>query len=70
LRDEQKVNLGIYDITGRKIKTLWDGEISGGNHRLIWNGTDSKGKAMPSGIYFCKLQSDESAQSRKLILTK
>ncbi len=52
---EQEIDLSIYDITGKHIKTLLDKNISHGRQQLIWNGTDKNGKAVKSGSYFVRL---------------
>jgi uncharacterized protein (DUF362 family) len=47
----EHVMLKVYDVTGREIETLVDGEVPAGEHRLQWNAT-----GLASGVYLCRLQ--------------
>ncbi len=53
----------IYDISGRLVKVLFDGERNAGQQTLTWDGTDSVGKPIANGVYTVML----SSQSGKLI---
>ncbi|MBN2830646.1 MAG: T9SS type A sorting domain-containing protein [Candidatus Cloacimonetes bacterium] len=64
------VELSIYNILGQKVQTLQNGFTGAGNHSLVWNGTDSKGKTVPSGIYLYKLTEGTYTFTRKMILLK
>lgn len=64
------VRLTVVDVTGRQVRTLADGRMSPGTQTLRWNGADDLGRALPSGIYFSKLQTTEGTQTRKVILTR
>jgi len=50
------VELTIHDIQGRVIRVLKSGVQSAGEHQLTWDGTDTHGLAVTSGVYFCRLQ--------------
>ena len=65
-----KVNLSIYNIKGQLVKTLLDDETSAGPHSLVWNGKDERGKNVASGIYFTKIKTDKSVQTKKMLLIK
>ena len=58
-------NLVVYDITGRKIKTLFDGIKMPGYHSVEWNASD-----LSSGVYFVHLKSDKQIHTQKLFLVK
>ena len=60
-----KIKVGIYDLSGREVVQLANGEQSAGYHRVIWNAESS-----PSGIYICRLESSGQSRSTKLILTR
>ncbi len=64
------VNLVIFDITGRKIRTLQSGYREAGSYQVIWDGRDDEGKRAASGIYLYRLQADKFTQTRKLMLLK
>jgi hypothetical protein len=62
--------LGVYDISGRLVRTLVDGHKSAGKHREEWDGRDNQGKSVASGVYFCRLTSSNRMLTRKMILLK
>lgn len=59
------VKLKIYDILGRLVKELYNGEQEAGNHSIIFDGS-----AYASGVYFCTLETPEFTQSQKMVLLK
>jgi glucose/arabinose dehydrogenase len=62
--------LEIFDITGRKIRTLLNGARSAGTYQLDWDGRDEHGKEVGSGIYLYRLRYGNLNQSRKLLLVR
>jgi hypothetical protein len=48
--------VNVYNASGVRIATLASGQLSKGTVPLIWNGTDERGVALPSGTYFCRLE--------------
>ncbi len=65
------VRLSIHDLNGRRIVTLLDGVfMDAGEVVHEWNGRDSKGVGVHSGIYFARLEIDDLIATRKLILLK
>ena len=68
------VSLKVYDIMGRLVRTLIDGEFkSAGNadgYRSQWNGLDDKGQQVSAGLYIYRLESGSMAISNKMILLK
>lgn len=67
---DTEIKIHIYNIRGQKVKTLVSGKINPGRHILHWDGTDASGRAMPSGVYFCRMQQGNTMQNRKIILMK
>jgi hypothetical protein len=59
------VKLAVYDITGKEIETLAAGQISAGTYKADWN---ASGRA--SGIYFYRLEAQDYAETKKMILVK
>ena len=64
------VKIDIVDITGRTIRSLLNGIQSSGSHEVIWNGKDNTGKHVASGTYFCRMITDASVISRKILLLR
>jgi hypothetical protein len=48
------VHANVYDVRGVRVRTLVDRVLSPGSYRLIWEGTDDRGKPTGSGIYFLR----------------
>lgn len=65
-----KVTLRIYSIEGKLVTELMNDEIKSGSYSVTWNGTDSYGTKMSSGIYFYKLQTTDYQKIGKAILIK
>jgi hypothetical protein len=64
------VNLVIYDISGRHVKTLFQEKLESGFHSVTWNGTDENGSKMGSGIYLVKMIAGNFVDYRKMLLVK
>jgi hypothetical protein len=65
------IELSIYDVAGRLVRTLYRGIQQEGPQRSLWNGRDERGIRMASGIYFCRLESAGGvARTRKMLILK
>lgn len=65
-----KVKLIVYDLLGRKVKTLIHATMSSGRHVAMWDGTDDYGYPVASGMYFYKLKTKHYTKVRKMVLMK
>ncbi|NOX37502.1 MAG: T9SS type A sorting domain-containing protein [Calditrichaeota bacterium] len=66
-----RVQLAIFDITGRQIRTLANRSFPAGRHTLIWDGRDSQGHPVASGVYFYRFTSvPGGGQSPGVTLTR
>ena len=70
LTEESDIEILIYDIRGRVVKTFDEGIKVPGPHELIWDGTNQEGDKVSSGIYFYQLRSKNYTKSRKMTLIK
>ena len=70
LPQEAKVTLIIYNLKGEQVKVLADGFQTKGEKRTIWDGKDSQGNQVASGVYLCKLQTGNWSKSIKMLLLK
>ncbi|MBD3367769.1 MAG: T9SS type A sorting domain-containing protein [Candidatus Eisenbacteria bacterium] len=70
LPEDGRVTLAVYDIVGRLVSTLVDGETPAGRHSVVWNGTDECGHRVASGVYFARLRCDDAVQVSKLVIVK
>jgi predicted phosphodiesterase len=62
------VMLKVYDINGREIRTLLKDHRAGGNHEISFNGQNSSGQELTSGVYFYRLQTGSYSETKKMIL--
>jgi hypothetical protein len=65
-----KVEIVVYDILGRKIIELVNSEIEAGRKHVTWNGTNSNGHLVSSGIYIVHLVTSKFNNAKKMILLK
>jgi hypothetical protein len=70
LKEAGKVQLKIYNMQGQVVTTLINRNTGPGAYNVTWNGTNSLGQIVPSGVYYYELQVNDFKQSRKMILTK
>ncbi|MBA7478814.1 hypothetical protein ES707_14242 [subsurface metagenome] len=66
----QDVNFTIYDVCGKKVKTLVDGYQEPGQFSVTWTGYDEKGRKLAAGIYFGRIEVGKNAVTNKLILIR
>jgi len=62
------VTLKVYNLRGQEIKTLVNGYHSAGNYSVKWNGTNSVGMKVSSGIYIYIIKAENFVELRKMIL--
>ncbi len=65
-----KARLTIFNIRGERVVILIDQIVSIGDHNLLWDGRNGDGRAVASGVYFYRLETDEFIASRKMLLLK
>ncbi len=64
------VNLEVYDIAGRLVRTLFQGRLSAGPHAVAWDGTTASGARAATGIYRYRLRTSAGEVSRNMILIR
>lgn len=57
------VQIVIYDVLGRNVKTLVDTQHSAGRFHTAWDGTDENNLPVAAGVYFCRMQAEEPSSS-------
>ncbi|MCK4677046.1 MAG: T9SS type A sorting domain-containing protein [Bacteroidales bacterium] len=68
LKKSPFIDFSIYDISGHRVKTIYQGNIEEGKHKFSWEGTNEKGIRMKKGIYIYKIKSHNGCASGKLIM--
>jgi hypothetical protein len=59
----------VYDVTGKKVRTLLDRAVRSGEQEIRWDGTDNQGRCVASGVYFVRVEaSDEEGISRVVLI--
>jgi Right handed beta helix region len=64
------VKLSVLDVSGRVVATLVDDLYLPGNHTVAWNGSNTNGGLVCSGVYFCHLIAGDYTATRKLLITR
>jgi hypothetical protein len=64
---QPSVTLSIYNMAGQEVCTLYSGQLNGGLHRILWNGTDNNGHDVPSGLFIYRLSAGGDVISRKMM---
>ena len=65
-----QVDLRIFDVTGRMVKTLARDSFAAGPHEMTWDGTDDSGSRVQRGVYFYRLATEEGTLSRSVTLQR
>ena len=64
------VRIDIYDVAGRRVKTLVDEIQEAGKREVAWNGRDANGSIVTSGVYFVKLALAGDSVTRKIVILR
>ncbi|MCP4685885.1 MAG: T9SS type A sorting domain-containing protein [bacterium] len=64
------VTLAVYNVLGRKVRTLIDGVERAGPFRAVWDGTDDGGRSVATGVYLYRIHAGEHVQTKKMLLLK
>jgi hypothetical protein len=70
LKSGGNISIEIYNFLGEKVNEIFNGYSYSGTHTLKWNGTDSEGKDVPTGIYFYRLSTNQNFVTKKMLLLK
>jgi len=64
------VHLVLYDLRGRKVRTLVDGSRPAGRQHVVWDGRDDQGRPVASGAYRAVLENGKTRLSTSLVLAR
>ena len=71
LRTRERIHLGIYDLAGRKLRSLEQGGALGsGLHQYRWDLKDEHGERVSSGIYFARAASPSGSRLVRIVVVK
>ncbi|MBC8426876.1 T9SS type A sorting domain-containing protein [bacterium] len=64
------VYAGVYDLLGRHVAELVNRRFPAGNHELQWDGLNTTGRTVPTGVYLVRVRTSRGEQSAKMMLVK
>jgi hypothetical protein len=67
---DSKVSLKLYNVAGQLVRTLVNETMPAGTHTVTWDGNNSNGEKVASGIYFYKLNAGDFSKTMKMVMTK
>ncbi len=65
-----QITVHVYDLLGKRVRTLYDGTIAPGNYTFEWDGRNESGRVLPSGMYIYRVSTEQFSQARKMVLMK
>ncbi|HSQ59625.1 MAG TPA: PQQ-dependent sugar dehydrogenase [Acidobacteriota bacterium] len=65
-----RVDVDVYDVQGRRVRSLHQGALPAGLHPIRWDGTSASGRAAASGVYFVRARADGRSESRSVVLIR
>jgi immune inhibitor A len=68
--ETSRVQMAVYSVTGRLVRTIAWGDLVPGYYRLSWDGRDDRGEPVSSGVYFMTAATDGFVTSRKIVLVR
>jgi hypothetical protein len=70
LPEDAHTRIAIYDLLGREIVLLENRPFNAGYHQVVWQGRDTYGNAVPSGMYFYRMEANGFSSTRKMVFLK
>ena len=65
-----RAKVEIFNLEGRLVRTVFEGQALGGTNELTWNGTDLKGHPVASGVYYLRLRTESEDLSRRIVILR
>jgi hypothetical protein len=70
LPEQATAKLVVYNLIGQQVNVLTDRHMNAGHHVFDWNGLDSGGKLVASGVYFYELRAGDFVAKKKMLLLR
>lgn len=61
------VSVEVFDLMGKRVRSLLDARLPAGRHRVEWGGIDASGRAVGDGIYFVRVQAGREVATTKVV---
>jgi len=68
--EQSSIQLGIFDVAGRRVRELVNESLPAGHHERLWDGSDSQGRSLASGVYFVRMESPSGVDLQKVVLMR
>jgi hypothetical protein len=62
--------LAVYDLQGREVAVLAEGEGLAGRHTVRWDGRDARGAELPSGVYFIRFETSAQVEAQRVVIAR
>jgi len=70
LRKPGRVELSVYDVVGRMVRKVVDGEQPAGVHKHSWDGKNQDAGFAPGGVYFVRLNTPDGTKTKRLVVVR
>jgi hypothetical protein len=70
VQEQTVVDLGVFNILGQRIRTLFAGDRSPGEYGETWDGRDDLGREMPPGVYYARITQGADTESKRIVLVR
>jgi hypothetical protein len=70
LSEDGQVVVEMFDVGGRRVARLADGNLSAGPHTVTWDGRDRDGREAAAGVYYCRVQAGAHSRTRSVLLIR
>ncbi|MFC1800342.1 T9SS type A sorting domain-containing protein [Candidatus Eisenbacteria bacterium] len=64
------VDISVFDVRGRRLRTLVEGYAHAGDHDIVWDGTDDSGAWAAPGVYLYRLRTGDIVETRRIVKLK
>ena len=64
-----RVTVAIYDLAGRRVRSLVTGTLAAGEHSVVWDRRDDAGCVCGNGLYFARVRTDGQWRATRVLLT-
>jgi hypothetical protein len=68
--ERTRIRLSVYDVLGKTVNVLVEKELQAGTHSVQWQGIDKNGRAVPSGLYYYRLETESFSAVKKMLFLK
>jgi len=67
LASDADVRLEVFDLAGRRVRTLQSGRVTAGTHRAAWDGRDDRGASLAAGVYMARLRRGDASETIRVM---